>query len=138
MSTSFKFFLLLLVSTVSSIPVQAAESAKTQPLQIFWIDVEGGAATLIVTPSRESFLIDTGEAGTRDAQRIYKVAAETAGLARIDHLITTHFHSDHFGGAAPLAQRLAMGTVYDNGIPTVDPDKNPNPEPFLAKIKPYR
>ena len=54
----------------------------------------------LVTPSRESLLIDSGNAGAgaaRDAARIV-AAAKDAGLTQIDHLITTHWHGDHFGG----------------------------------------
>ena len=84
-------------------------------LDIYWVDVEGGAATLIVTPAGESILIDTGNPGFRDAGRIAKVATEIAAIRRIDHLITTHYHRDHFGGAASLSTQLPIGNVYDNG-----------------------
>src|SRR5690349_5786005 len=75
-------------------------SAAAQTLDIYAIDVVGGNATLFVTPARESLLIDTGNAGPaapRDAGRILE-AAHAAGLSQIDHLITTHWHGDHFGG----------------------------------------
>ncbi len=96
-------------------------------LRILWIDTEGGAATLIVTPAGESILIDTGNPGVRDSDRIAKVATKEAGLKRIDHLITTHYHIDHFGGAATLAKRLPIGHVYDNGEFEGMPEK-PNEE----------
>ena len=86
-----------------------------EPLRIFWIDTEGGAATLIVTPAGESVLIDSGNPGVRDAERIAKLATREAGLKRIDHLITTHYHSDHFGGAATLSTLISIGHVHDNG-----------------------
>ena len=89
--------------------------ANANPLDIYWIDVEGGAATLIVTPAGESVLIDSGNPGQRDPQRIVKIAIEEAGLRRIDHLITTHYHRDHFGGASTLAKLIPIGVVYDNG-----------------------
>ncbi len=82
---------------------------------IYWIDVEGGAATLMVSPSGESILVDTGNPGRRDANRIVQVAGEIANIRRIDHLVTTHYHTDHFGGAAMLASLMPIGTVYDNG-----------------------
>lgn len=85
-------------------------------LEIYWVDVEGGAATLIVTPAGESVLIDSGNPGRRDPDRIVRVATEAAGLRRIDHLITTHFHVDHFGGAESLAALLPIQAVYDNGV----------------------
>ena len=96
---------------------------------IYWVDVEGGAATLMVTPTGESILIDTGNAGFRDPNRIVKVATEVAGLKKIDHLITTHYHSDHFGGASTLATLLPIGNVYDNGKFEGMPD-NPGKEYF--------
>ena len=116
--------------------VSSAQGEKT--LDIYWVDVEGGAATLIVTPARQSILIDTGNPGTRDAGRIHKVATKQAKLKKIDFLITTHFHRDHFGGAAPLCQLMPIGKVHDNGIPVRNPDRNRQDPSFLLKVKPYK
>ena len=106
--------LLALSSTL--IPLDRAANGAEPPrtLDIYWVDVEGGAATLIVTPSGESILIDAGNPGRRDAERIFHVAAQEAKLKKIDHLITTHYHGDHFGGAAPLAALIPVGHVHDN------------------------
>jgi hypothetical protein len=68
-----------------------------------------------VTPAGESVLIDAGNPGRRDADRIFAVAVKEAGLRKIDHLITTHYHKDHFGGAAQLSTVLPIGVVHDNG-----------------------
>lgn len=95
------------------IPPQA-RSAEPTGLRIIWIDVEGGAATLLITPQGESILIDAGNPGFRDADRITK-AAGAAGLKKIDHFVNTHYHSDHFGGAAALAKVMPIGVVHDNG-----------------------
>lgn len=89
---------------------------------IYWVDVEGGAATLMVTPRGESVLIDSGNPGHRDPDRIVKVATEVARLKRIDYLITTHYHRDHYGGAATLAALIPIGTVFDNGVFDQMPD----------------
>jgi len=86
-------------------------------LDIYWIDVEGGAATLIVTPAGESVLIDTGMPGERDPGRILKTVREIAKLERIDHLAVTHFDIDHYGGAADLSKKIEIGRVYDPGLP---------------------
>ncbi|MCE9607376.1 MAG: MBL fold metallo-hydrolase [Planctomycetia bacterium] len=107
---------------------QGADQPRT--LDIYWVDVEGGAATLIVTPAGESILIDAGNPGRRDADRIFHVAVDVAKLKKIDHLITTHFHVDHFGGAAQLASVLPIGEVHDNGQFEGLRDK-PSPE-YLA------
>lgn len=107
-------------------------------LDIYWIDSEGGGSTLIVTPAGESVLIDSGNPGGRDSARIHQTTTKVAGLQRIDHYLSTHFHIDHFGGAAELAQLLPIGTVYDNGIPPQNPDNNPTDTRFLVTVKPYR
>lgn len=82
-------------------------------LDVYFIDAEGGAATLLVTPAGESLLVDTGNPGTRDANRI-AAAARSADLKKIDFLVITHFHGDHFGGAPELAKLLSIGVLYDN------------------------
>ncbi len=116
----------------SATPVQAAKT-----LDVYWIDSEGGGSTLIVTPAGESVLIDSGNPGGRDAKRIHKVAAEVAGLKKIDHLITTHFHIDHFGGAPELSQLIPIGTVWDNGVTEQNPDGGAAAF-WLKSSQPYR
>jgi competence protein ComEC len=92
-------------------------------LDIYVVDVEGGNATLFVAPSGESVLIDTGnfapDAAKRDADRIM-AAAKDARLAQIDHLITTHWHGDHFGGMAEVANRIPIREYIDHG-PNIQP-----------------
>lgn len=97
------------------VPARVDAGAADKRLDIYWIDAEGGAATLIVTPAGESVLIDTGSPGRRNPGRIVKMAAQ-AGLKQIDHLIITHYHGDHFGGAATLAHMMPIRAVYDNGL----------------------
>src|SRR5207302_5775260 len=94
--------------------VQAAESSKH--LQIYFVDVEGGQATLVVSPSGESLLIDTGWPGYegRDADRIL-AAAHQAGLKQIDYVLITHYHRDHVGGVPQLVDGIKVGTFVDHG-----------------------
>jgi competence protein ComEC len=100
--------------------------AAPKTLDIYFIDVEGGAATLIVTPAGESLLIDSGFPGERDAGRIAHVALEVAGLKQIDHYITTHWHLDHVGGIPRLSQLIPVQHYYDHGLPaTLTPDIRP-------------
>ena len=113
-------------------------------LDIYWSDVEGGAGTLIVTPAGQSILVDTGVPassqgeGGKCAARIHE-AAVAAGVSKIDFLVTTHFHMDHFGGAADVAKLMPIGQVLDNGIPDHDSDGvAKNDANFSKAIQPYR
>ena len=103
----------------------AALAAQSRNLDIYWIDTEGGAATLIVTPSGQSLLADTGNPGPadRDPKRIFEVA-KLAGLSKIDLLVTTHYHSDHVGGAPALAKLIPIGKFYDHGESVEASDPN--------------
>jgi beta-lactamase superfamily II metal-dependent hydrolase len=91
-------------------------SAASKPLQIYFIDVEGGQSTLFVTPSGHSLLIDTGWPGNnyRDAYRILK-AMKLAKIDKLDDVLITHFHTDHAGGAEQLASKVKIGTFIDHG-----------------------
>src|SRR6202051_3743256 len=124
----------LLALALSVVP--AAETRAVRTLDIYVVDVEGGNATLFVSPSGESMLIDTGNAGAtasvRDAGRILD-AAKAAGLQKIDHVITTHWHGDHFGGLAELASHIPIGEYIDHG-PNVQPAEGA--DAFLKNVYP--
>src|SRR6202158_4277748 len=131
-------FSLLVLTAVS-----LAQTRSSGNLEVYIIDVEGGNSVLFVPPSHESLLIDTGNAGAaaaaRDAGRIVD-AIKDAGLQQIDHLITTHWHGDHFGGMAELASKVPIREFIDHG-PNVQPGeladtflKNTYPE-LYAKSK---
>jgi competence protein ComEC len=94
----------------------APAPARHKDLQIYFVDVEGGQSTLFVTPAGKSLLIDTGWPGNngRDADRIV-AAAKLAGVAKIDYVLLTHYHTDHTGGVPQLAARIPIGTFIDHG-----------------------
>jgi beta-lactamase superfamily II metal-dependent hydrolase len=118
-----------------SVVFPAAQTRAVKTLDIYVVDVEGGNATLFVSPSGESVLIDTGNTGAaavRDAERIM-AAVKDAGLTRIDNLITTHWHGDHFGGMAELAARIPIRNFIDHG-PNVQPGAAA--DEFLQKTYP--
>src|SRR5690242_811537 len=113
-----------------------AKGAVAGTLDIYFIDVEGGQSTLLVTPSHQSLLIDTGWPGNgapgakagdpaqaRDAKRI-AAAAKDAGIKQIDYLLITHFHPDHDGGAVELSQLLPIRHFIDHGTLLEEAQKN--------------
>src|SRR5215831_6371754 len=115
---------LVLVALALTVGLTKAQSGAGKTLDIYLIDVEGGNATLFVSPSGESVLIDTGNGGAaaaRDAGRIV-AAMKDAGVQQIDHLITTHWHGDHFGGMSELASRVTIKEFIDHG-PNIPTDK---------------
>src|SRR5579863_10617889 len=93
-----------------------AAAAPAKPMQIYFVDVEGGQATLVVTPSGQSLLIDTGWPGYegRDADRIL-AATRQAGIKELDYVLITHYHRDHVGGVPQLVDGIKVGTFVDHG-----------------------
>jgi competence protein ComEC len=115
--------------------------ALQRTLDIYFIDTEGGQATLFVTPTGESMLVDTGFAGnqgmpdaiatnssgapvTRDADRISAVFKQ-AGVTVLDWMVISHYHGDHVGNAAELASRIPVRHFVDHG-------------PFSVELQPGR
>src|SRR5689334_1108991 len=124
-----------LTSAILAALLSSAQTRPSRALDIYVIDVEGGNATLFVSPTGESLLMDTGNAGpaaARDAARIVDAIHE-AGLRQIDHLITTHWHGDHFGGMAELAQKVPIREFIDHG-PNVQPGQGA--DDFLTNTYP--
>src|SRR5215469_15036589 len=117
------FCYLAITVCVSLVPATPAEAST--PLEIYFIDVEGGQATLIVDPHGSSLLVDTGWSGfdSRDAGRIVS-AAHAAGVKKLDYVLITHYHRDHVGGVAQLAQQVHIGTFVDHGPNQEDSDSS--------------
>jgi competence protein ComEC len=137
----------LILSIVASLFMATAGRAATGTLQIYFIDVEGGQSTLLVTPKGKSLLIDTGWAGngapgaapgdpaqSRDANRIL-AAAHDAGIKQIDYALMTHFHPDHDGGVVELSQLLPIRHFIDHG--GFAPGAQVDPE-YQAAYQAYR
>jgi competence protein ComEC len=95
-----------------------AVGAAPRGLDIYFIDVEGGAATLIVTSEGESLLMDCGwkRDDLRDAKRIHDVATRVAGLKKIDYFVASHFHTDHFGSISQLVGLIPIDKFYDHAV----------------------
>jgi len=105
------------------IGVLSAAKPPAKPLHIYFVDVEGGQATLVVSPSGQSLLIDTGWPGFdgRDAGRIV-AAAHAAGVKQLDYVLITHYHRDHVGGVPQLTGQIKIGTFVDHGPNLEDSD----------------
>jgi competence protein ComEC len=126
---------LVIAAIISTASASVAGAATEKNLRIYFIDVEGGQSTLVVTPDRQSLLIDTGFAGegvgfrpgdprqARDANRIVAVARD-AGITRIDYLLITHFHPDHDGGVTELSQLMPIKVFVDHGVPSAEAESS--------------
>jgi competence protein ComEC len=125
-----RFLVATLLASCLALPATGWCDAANQRLDIYFIDVEGGAATLIVTPAGESLLIDSGypDNGGRDRDRILKVVQEVAKLEQLDHALVSHWHLDHYGNHAALADKIKIRQFWDRGIPESLSEDNKFPE----------
>jgi competence protein ComEC len=111
--TAFTAFLVLWVLCLIS---GVAGQTRARTLDIYFIDTEGGQSTLYVGPTGESLLVDSGNAGERDLGRIAETL-NAAGVRRIDHMWSTHYHGDHIGSLLALAKQVPIVHFYDHGAP---------------------
>ncbi len=107
MNRAFALALGVLALTASGATLAQNAPAQSRNLEIYWVDVEGGQATLFISPTGESLLYDTGYPGNgdRDAKRIY-AATQKAGLRQLDHVVISHWHGDHVGGLEALSKMI--------------------------------
>ena len=119
MNSVFRWLSAGLAALILSTGLARGDDSGPRPLDIYFIDVMGGAATLTVTPEKESILVDSGWPGfeNRDPKRIVHVLRDLAGCDHLDHLVTTHWHMDHYGGVAGLAKAIEIRRFWDRGLP---------------------
>ena len=121
---------LLIALAVCAMPMAPAVQAQAgKALDIYYIDTEGGQATLFVSPAGETLLVDAGNAGERDLNRILEVL-KLAGVKQIDHFWLTHYHGDHYGSLIDIARQVPVKHLYDHG-PSIEGDR-PNIIKFQA------
>jgi competence protein ComEC len=107
-----------LLGIVLAVLSPAAQSKTAKTLDIYVADTEGGKATLFLSPSGQTVLIDSGNPGGRDTDRIMAMLGD-AGVTQIDYLVSTHYHVDHVGGMQELAKRIPIAHYIDHG-PSVE------------------
>jgi competence protein ComEC len=120
-------FLLCALAVCVMPTVSSAQAGKT--LDMYFIDTEGGQATLFVSPAGQTLLVDAGNAGDRDLGRIMEVL-KLANVKQIDHFWLTHYHGDHYGSLLAIAQQVPIKNLYDHG-PSIEGDR-PNIQKFQA------
>jgi beta-lactamase superfamily II metal-dependent hydrolase len=136
----------VLIAFVAVVLLGTMTIAQTDPqttTDLYFIDTEGGQAVLIVSPvqgilgAKETLLIDAGNLNPpgRDADRI-QAAMKEAGVERIDYLIVSHYHGDHVGGVAALADRVPIRRILDPGPYT--PEMNANRAAGFLSYLPVR
>src|SRR6185436_18927034 len=91
------------------------DEPESGALRLFFVDSEGGQSTIIQLPNGQILVIDTGNAGTRDGDRMLAVLQGELGASQIDYLLITHYDSDHVGGVPYLASRVSIGQFFDHG-----------------------
>ena len=118
------------------LPSLSGADERDKRLDFYFIDVEGGAATLIVTPAGESLLIDSGypDNNGRDRDRILKALREVAKREHLDHAAVSHWHLDHYGNHAALSTEIEIKNFWDRGIP----DELAEDNRFRDRIFAYR
>ncbi|MFQ5732247.1 MAG: ComEC/Rec2 family competence protein [Planctomycetaceae bacterium] len=135
MATRYRLLVPAILIAAGLCPPALADAGDGR-LDVYFIDVEGGAATLFVTPAGESLLIDSGypDNGGRDRDRVLSVIRKAAGLKHLDHAAVTHWHRDHYGNHAALAAKIKIRNFWDRGIP----DALREDGRFLERIGNYR
>ena len=119
----------ILCGMAGAVALAGAQTNAGKTLDIYFIDTEGGQSTLFVSPTGESMLVDSGNAGGRDLDRILATLG-AAGVKQIDHMWSTHYHGDHIGALEELAKRVPIKRFYDHG--PVAANDRATPAPFMA------
>jgi len=115
---TFATLIAMAAVALPSAQTKGPSTAHRGSLTAYVIDTEGGKSALWITPSGQTVLVDAGNPGGRDTDRLME-AIKDAGVTRIDYLISTHYHVDHIGGLQELAKRIPIGTFVDHG-PSVE------------------
>ncbi len=108
------FFVLTLMfwAVFAFTTLAAAEVDWENPLRVHFIDVGQGDCSLIQCPDGTTILIDGGRIWTYPFLIEY---LRNAGVEKIDLMVTSHPHGDHYGGLIPVLKAFPVGAILDSG-----------------------
>ncbi len=92
----------------------AASLFGAKTLDIYFIDAEVGNAVLVVTPSGQAMMLDTGQPGQEFVDRAMK-AIELAGVKQLDYVVISHYHWDHYGTVPGISAKIPILNYVDHG-----------------------
>ncbi len=87
-------------------------------LRVTFLDVGQGDSALVDLPDGSLLVIDAGGAvfgGVDPGAEALVPVLRARRRERIDTLVITHPHPDHYGGVAAIAERMPIGEVWDSG-----------------------
>ena len=102
--------------------VSVKGTAGTGGLKVYFIDVGQGDSEYIELPDGENVLIDGGPANMNGGPADTSHPASDPplahflrqkGIAKIDHVLLTHPHADHYVGLKYVFTKLPVGNFYD-------------------------
>jgi competence protein ComEC len=111
-------------------PADAGVSRATGALTLYLVDVEGGQATVLALPNGQVLVVDSGNPGPRDGERLLAVLRDELGASTVDYLLITHYHGDHVGGVPYLASHIPVAQYFDHGDRAFG--DQPGPAEYLA------
>ncbi|MDX1420875.1 MAG: DNA internalization-related competence protein ComEC/Rec2 [Rubricoccaceae bacterium] len=86
-------------------------------LDVVFLDVNQGDATLLALPGGRHVLVDAGLQSpyTDWGERVVLPHLDRFGVARLDALVLTHPDADHIGGAASVLEGVPVGRLVHAG-----------------------
>lgn len=91
-------------------------------LRLDFLDVGQGDAAVIRTPAGHAILVDAGPSleGVDAGRRVVAPFLAKAGVTRLDAVVLSHAHLDHFGGIAAVLDRVSSPLLFEPGEAVAD------------------
>jgi len=105
--------------TQTTQPSSSITTTANGTVEVHFINVGQSVSTLIVGPTNETMLIDTGHYNDDGAYILQYL--QNHDITRLDHLVVSHNDADHIGGNAAIidyyeTEADGVGAIYDPGI----------------------